>query len=115
MLMGKTHNRAVRAVDLLSLAQNKLFRCDLGALEAIFAAPSTNDTKHKILTILGPRLSIQTGSFTTTARELVASHMMVLLKVAGPRTGGSLLPERTYSSCGIGVSHFTLLSPWRLW
>ena len=34
-----------------------------------------------MLACLGPRIALQTGSFVTIARELIASYMMTLLRV----------------------------------
>ena len=78
MLSSKTHSRPV---DLLPLAEFKLFRTDLASMKEFFQRPTSEDVRQRMLACLGPRLAIQTGSNTTMARELVASHMMVLLKV----------------------------------
>ena len=64
-------------VDLASL---KLLRSkDAGE---VFDPKRTDDLLLKMLALMGPRLSLQSGSYGTHAGELVASHLMILFKVS---------------------------------
>ena len=47
------------------------------------ASPLDESTRLAMLAVLGCRLAIQTGSYVSLVQELVASHMMVLLRITG--------------------------------
>jgi hypothetical protein len=71
-----------KAVSFIPLAISKLFRSEtLTTLKVVFESEINEHVKLKMLACLGPRLAIQTGSYVTATRELIASHMMTLLRV----------------------------------
>jgi hypothetical protein len=68
-------------VSFIPLAVSKLFRGKtIPTLNSVFNGPVTDAVRAKMLACLGPRIALQTGSFVTVTRELVASHMMTLLR-----------------------------------
>ena len=70
------------AVNFIPLAMSKLFRSEtLTNLNAVFKSEINEHVKLKMLACLGPRLAFQTGSYVTATKELIASHMMTLLRV----------------------------------
>jgi hypothetical protein len=65
---------------MLEFASFKLLRSkDAGE---VFDPKRTDDLPLKMLALMGPRLSLQSGSYGTQAGELVASHLMILFKVS---------------------------------
>ena len=78
MCESRTH----AAREFVALAVSKLTQTNTFEVTKRFHTKPLNETvKLTILALVGSRLAVQTGSYTTLIQELVASHMMVLLKV----------------------------------
>ena len=76
---------AVSSDMLIKIAIEKLmlttFDKDLLSAKFDSSSPLDEPTRLAMLAVLGCRLAIQTGSYVSLVHELVASHMMVLLRI----------------------------------
>ena len=68
---------------LLHLAAAKLTRNDASSLPKFFENdPLDEESRLVMLALMGPRLALQTGSFTALLPEMVSSHLMILMRVS---------------------------------
>jgi hypothetical protein len=68
---------------LVHLAAAKLTRKDASSLSTFFENdPLDEESRLVMLALMGPRLALQTGSFTALLPEMVSSHLMILMRVS---------------------------------